>query len=475
MSATHNPNIALVIALAAAVAIPVTFGTLLGIFPAATNSLDGDTTREYTADTGVTDAVQDVADGFLSTAAQDWIIECFSQNPRPASVKIGNIDLSDASPATKALKDFADVGAGSFDTIIEAHSAGIAGNLIEVALIPDSASSVSIEVFGSASVGYTVVIHYKPAVSTVGNIETAITALSGVSDVIDVKTAGTGATVLAAGEAVESALATGVDAVATETYAAAIARIQADDDTWYAVSIASRAVVDVAAASTAIEALKKVFIAQCADTGLYGTMPGGFSAILANERTLLCYHATSTVYLDAGLAANRLAYDLDTQCPAWDCNVAGITATTLTAAQRSAAIANNVNTALPFGSADTFIDPGVSLAGRPFCDIITRDWLDARLTESLTAVKLNYAARGRKFPQNARGQSVMVAVIKAVVDAGIAAEHFDPGDVANGIPVPAITPLTITSADKAAHRMRATLVVSILGSVRTFGITVNLE
>lgn len=475
MSATHNGNIALIITLAAAIASPTTFGTLLGMFPAATNSLDGDTTREYVADTAIVDAAADVTAGFISTAAQDWITECFSQSPAPASVKLANIDLSAATPAVKASKAFATVGGGTFDTVIEAHTAGVNGNLIEVILLGDSATTVSIEVFGSASVGYTVLIHYKPATSTVTDVESAITALSGVSDVIDVKTAGTGATVLAAGAACESLLASGAEAVVTETYAAAIARVIAADDAWYALAIASRTTADIAAASTAIEALHKVFIAQSADSGLLGTMPGGMSAILANERTALVYHATSTVYLDAGLAANRLAFDLDVQCPAWDCNVAGVTATTITSGERSAAIANNVNTALPYGSATAFIDPGVSLAGRAFCDIITRDWFDARLTEALTVIKLNYAAKGRKFPLNTRGQAVMLGAIKQVIDLGVAAEHFDGGDPANSIPAPVITALPITPADKAAKRLRCTVVVSILGSARTFSITVNLE
>jgi hypothetical protein len=93
--------------------------------------------------------------------------------------------------ASKALSNFA----GDLDTIIEAHTAGIAGNLISITVVGDSAAAagVTIEVDGNF-----VVIHYESGVSTVGDVETAITALAGADDIIDVKTAGTGATVLTA-------------------------------------------------------------------------------------------------------------------------------------------------------------------------------------------------------------------------------------------------------------------------------------
>lgn len=98
-------------------------------------------------------------------------------------------------PAAKAELDLADLGTGALDTIVEATTAGEDGNEITVELVGDNgaAAGVTIDVTGSV-----VTIHYEHNVSTVSDVETAITALAGGDDIIGVKTAGTGATVLQA-------------------------------------------------------------------------------------------------------------------------------------------------------------------------------------------------------------------------------------------------------------------------------------
>lgn len=85
---------------------------------------------------------------------------------------------------------------GGFDTVIEATNAGPAGNSITVALTGSAVAGVLITVTGTA-----VVIRYEIGVSTITNVETAIAALAGADDIIAVKTAGSGATVLGAGQA----------------------------------------------------------------------------------------------------------------------------------------------------------------------------------------------------------------------------------------------------------------------------------
>lgn len=100
-------------------------------------------------------------------------------------------DLTDAViAATKAFKGAISTG---FNTVIEATTAGAAGNSLSVSLVGDSTSGVTITDDGS-----NFVIHYKSGTSTVANVETAIAALAGAHDLIGVKTAGTGATVLTA-------------------------------------------------------------------------------------------------------------------------------------------------------------------------------------------------------------------------------------------------------------------------------------
>lgn len=111
--------------------------------------------------------------------------------------------------SVKASLDLDTVSA-DLDTIVEAATAGTAGNGITVAVVGDSpaAGGVTIDVVDNA-----VTIHFEDGVSTVGDVETAIAALAGADDIIDVKTAGTGATVLdaATDEVVATALAGGLD------------------------------------------------------------------------------------------------------------------------------------------------------------------------------------------------------------------------------------------------------------------------
>lgn len=89
---------------------------------------------------------------------------------------------------TKAELDLADAGLGALDTVVRAATAGSDGNSITVSLVADSVDGVTIEEDGTD-----VTIHVEDSVSTVADVEAAITADA---TLIEVKTAGTGATVL---------------------------------------------------------------------------------------------------------------------------------------------------------------------------------------------------------------------------------------------------------------------------------------
>ena len=87
--------------------------------------------------------------------------------------------------------------AGGYDSVLEAHTAGIGGNDWKVIMVGDSGTGAGVTVNVNTGTK-TMTVHYESGVSTVADVDAAITALSGGNDVIDVKTAGTGATVLTA-------------------------------------------------------------------------------------------------------------------------------------------------------------------------------------------------------------------------------------------------------------------------------------
>ncbi len=108
---------------------------------------------------------------------------------------------------TKAELDL-HIGTTELDTIVEAHTAGDAGNDITITVLGDAIATVRITRVGTAFT-----IRYESGVSTIANIETAITALAGADNLFDVKTGGTGATVLSLGDdnVAVTALAGGYD------------------------------------------------------------------------------------------------------------------------------------------------------------------------------------------------------------------------------------------------------------------------
>jgi hypothetical protein len=96
------------------------------------------------------------------------------------------------------------------DTIIEATTAGVAGDLLTIAFAADGAGAGSI-----TRVGTNFTFHFADGVTTVTNFQTAVAALAGADDLIGVKTNGTGANVLTAAADVfaATALDNGADGV----------------------------------------------------------------------------------------------------------------------------------------------------------------------------------------------------------------------------------------------------------------------
>ncbi|SRR6266702_4860944 len=108
----------------------------------------------------------------------------------------------------KANVAMANVGDGKMNTVLEATNIGEAGNLWKVRLISGAALSIQVD-----QANRTVNITFNAGVSTVTQIEAAVTALAGADDVVGVKTGGTGANVpIAATAGLSAALAGGVNA-----------------------------------------------------------------------------------------------------------------------------------------------------------------------------------------------------------------------------------------------------------------------
>ena len=264
-----------------------------------------------------------------------------------------------------------------------------------------------------------------------------------------------------------------IDLVGLETYPAAIAAIQAVDDDWYVLAIASRVSADIVAAAGFIESLEKLFAFQSGDSSwLDSGVPAGFSTIVTYERSIGYYHDTSTEALAEGAAANRLVYDPDSDSAPWngyDVGGVAVYATGLTSTQRGFGIGNYINLSLPFGGGTMVIDPGVNIKGRPVYEVLTRDWFAARLRERISALIVNRGNAGLKMPMTPAGQALVLSVVKGLLSEGQAAGHFVPG--ASGVFAQAET---ITTTDYSLRRLRFSGWAQYATSARLFTFTVNL-
>lgn len=100
-TATHDPNITINITLDAAPAESAGFGTLLILLDKATNDLDGATVVEF-ATVAEAEALALTA-GALSADGVAAVTAALAQTPKPASVKVGWIDLTGLETYSAAI------------------------------------------------------------------------------------------------------------------------------------------------------------------------------------------------------------------------------------------------------------------------------------------------------------------------------------------------------------------------------------
>ncbi|RAL23055.1 hypothetical protein DL240_09215 [Lujinxingia litoralis] len=257
-----------------------------------------------------------------------------------------------------------------------------------------------------------------------------------------------------------------------ETYADALLAIEAADNLWYGLAIDSRLEADIAEAAAFAEARTMLFVAQSSDQSLLSAgLPVAYENLAVNERTVVVYHSDDSEAADLAWLANRLAFNPDTFSAPWDCRIFGVkpySGSPMGSGERNAAMGNHINLVLPYGPVQTFVDPGVNLAGRPIYELLTRDWFALRLEQRVAQTKINISARGQKIPLGQQGISILRPLVEAQLAEGVAAGHFIPDQTE----VVFIAP---TQADIDAQRIRATGRAQLAVGARTFDFTFNFQ
>lgn len=245
-------------------------------------------------------------------------------------------------------------------------------------------------------------------------------------------------------------------------YATDLAAILVENGTWYAILNAfnSKACVQAIAAWT--ESNKKLFIAAtqesavvnlalASDTGGAETVAKALKAS-AYFRTALIYHPDNSEYADGAWAGKCLPLDPGSETWAMK-TLAGVAVTTLTTTQHTNAIQKFCNTYETYGGLNL---TGVGdqsqggmgrVSGNEFIDVIRfRDWLEARMSEDVTAA----LAKAKKIPFTDGGIAVIQGVLEANLAAGVASGGLA-DDPAPKVTVP--TAASVSSADKAVRKL----------------------
>lgn len=261
-----------------------------------------------------------------------------------------------------------------------------------------------------------------------------------------------------------------IDLVGSETYAQALTAIQAVDDDWVGVAIASRDVSDIEAVGVACEALDKIFVAQANTAGiLTSTFPTGLTDIVGLDHTALVYDLADADWADAIWLANRLAFSPDEKSAPWEAPLKGTTdySATINSTEKGYALGHNVNLILPYGAAPTFVGPGVVMSGKPIYEVLTAIWMKIRMRERLAAMVIRYTSAGDKIPLTPAGQYAVKSELDAVLQTAVAAGHIVTGQYV-------IEPQTLSDSDKSTRTMRFRIRAQIQGSAYLFDVTVNL-
>jgi hypothetical protein len=259
---------------------------------------------------------------------------------------------------------------------------------------------------------------------------------------------------------VYATLSTSLDTLAAAT----------QEDDFYSVSCADRTkAYQVALAAWAL-ANTRLAIVQSEDVDiLAATADSTFDTIrdLANGRAAMLWHDKDE-WADLAWVAKSLSADPDQTASVWyDKTLTGITKTSITAAQKANVIGEKGNLFLPLLGVGC-VNPGVLATGAFVDELISKDWLKARITEKIAQTKLDLSNRHTKIPYTQVGIDYLASIIRGVAERGEAIGHFAPGSTVMSIPDIA----DVDPADITARKCTIGLTVTLAGGIRE--ITVNV-
>ncbi|HNO25119.1 MAG TPA: DUF3383 family protein [Leptospiraceae bacterium] len=174
-------------------------------------------------------------------------------------------------------------------------------------------------------------------------------------------------------------------------------------DAWYYFLITSRLKADIAIADAYINSLKKF--------GVFGTSDQTVTS--TGDRTFILISNHADEYPDAGVVG-RCAAEPVGSITFDSKQISGQKNSDVTMSEQSTLLAQNFNLIRDMGGVNVLWE-GKMMGGQYADVIIGRDWLEARLIESLQSLKIN----SKKIPMDGRGIKMIESSIRSVfINAG---------------------------------------------------------
>lgn len=257
-----------------------------------------------------------------------------------------------------------------------------------------------------------------------------------------------------------SANITKVDGPSTEAWTDALAAVEVENDTWYALFSPTQVLADQDELAEAIRARRKIYGISSSDTNALTTATTDIGAILSARsegRTFGVWSATAaTEYPEAVWAGSQLAVTPGSND--WDFKRGvGATVSKLSPTQITNLKAKNWNYYIAKGGVNIFMN-GNMFDGQPIDLTVGEDWLYARLQEQIYFRLIN----SLKVPMTNVGMTIIEGEIRSVL-----AQAEANGLIDSGWQVTAPDVLSI-SANQRAQRIAGTFVfrARFAGSVR---------
>lgn len=211
----------------------------------------------------------------------------------------------------------------------------------------------------------------------------------------------------------------------SSTLATDLAAIADEDNSWYGILYPANSKADADAIADWAEANKKLFIAAVSDSrGLTlatgsdaNTSTQANLASQAFERTAQVYHPDVLAFADAAWAGTALTSDPGSET--WNAKtLAGVSVVTLSTTYRTRLSDKKCNAYQLFAGVN-MLTTGILCSGE-FVDVTRfRDWLEATMSEDITAAIAAASAAGKKIPYTDAGVAVITGIVRSVLLRGV--------------------------------------------------------